>query len=409
MKLFSMVFLVLLLALPASGRKVPQDLSWVRGFNYTPASVDHEALWMQYNDDEVNRDMGYARSLQLNEVRVFVRYAEWAQDRAKFHQSFDQFMEAAAKHHIGVMLVLAPPGKLVDGLAGQEQIDADAKLKEWVLDLVKMAKDKPSMAFWDVANEPDWNGYPEARRPEKDREHRMQLARAMADLVHSADKRNPVTVGCFREKCMEELESYTDVLSFHDYSPTTEQIDGYIEEAKAFAAKVHKPVFNTELGCVGRANPYDVMLHEYKKADLGFYIWELMITKGWGDVHGVFYPDGSVRDPAIAAAVMGIFRNDGENVVLEDPDREGWVASSVADGKKWLAEPNPEWKEGLRIAEIQANLLQAAQLIAMRYPPTRTVKLLREGAPDIPALQTAIRQYTSLLEPYIDKIKRHSH
>jgi hypothetical protein len=408
MKLFSVLFLVLL-ALPASGRSVPQDLSWVRGFNYTPASVDHEALWMQYNDDEVNRDLGYARSLQLNEVRVFVRYAEWAQDRVKFQQSFDQFMEAATKHHIGVMLVLAPPGKLVDGLTGQEQIDADAKLKEWVLDLVELAKDKPSMAFWDVANEPDWSGYPDARRPESVREHRMQLARTMADLVHSADKRDPVTVGCFREKCMEALEPYTDVLSFHDYSPTIEQIDGYIEKAKAFSAKVHKPVFNTELGCVGRANPYDVMLHEYKNADLGFYIWELMITKGWGDVHGVFYPDGSVRDPAIAAAVLGIFRNNGENVVLEDPDREGWVSSSVADAKKWLAEPNPEWKEGLRIAEIQANLLQAAQLSAMRYPPTRTVKLLRDGAPDIPALQTAIRQYTALLEPYINKTKRHSH
>jgi len=79
MKLFS-VLLFVPLGLPASGRRVPQDLSWVRGFNYTPANVDREALWMQYSDDEVNRDLGYARSLQLNEVRVFVRYAEWAQD-----------------------------------------------------------------------------------------------------------------------------------------------------------------------------------------------------------------------------------------------------------------------------------------------------------------------------------------
>jgi hypothetical protein len=71
------------------------------------------------------------------------------------------------------------------------------------------------------------------------------------------------------------------------------------------------------MGCIGRANPYDVMLHEYKKANVGFYIWELMITQFWGDVHGVFYADGSVRDPAIAAAVMGIFRSHGPSVVLE--------------------------------------------------------------------------------------------
>jgi hypothetical protein len=408
MKLFTL-FLLSLIALPSRALNAPKDLSWVRGFNYTPTSVDHEALWMQYNDAEVNRDMGYAQSLQLNQTRVFVRYSEWAQDRTKFHQSFNMFMDAAERHHIGVMLVLAPPGKLVDGLSGQEQIDADAKLKEWILDLIQISKGKPAMKFWDVANEPDWPGYPEARRPIPARQHRMQLARTFADLVHSKDKNVPVTVGCFREACMEELEPYTDVLSYHDYSPTIEQIDGYIEKAKAFSAKVNKPVFNTELGCIGRANPYDIALREYKKAGFGFYIWELMITKGWGDVHGVFYADGTVRDPAIAAAVMGIFRNDSENVVLEDPDREGWVSSSVTKGKKWLENPNPDWKEGLDLAETQANLLQAAQLIPMRVSPTRTVHLLRAQPPNIPALQAAMREYITLLEPYVAKVKRNTH
>jgi len=28
----------------------PGDLSWVRGFNYTPAGVTNEALYMQYDD-----------------------------------------------------------------------------------------------------------------------------------------------------------------------------------------------------------------------------------------------------------------------------------------------------------------------------------------------------------------------
>ena len=143
-------------------------------------------------------------------------------------------------------------------------------------------------------------------------------------------------------------------------------------------------------------------LHEYSRAHVGFYIWELMITHYWGSVHGVFYPDGTVRDPSIAAALLGIFRNRGPDVVLEDPDRESWVTTAVADGKAWLASPNPDWNDGLRIAEIEANLLEAAQLVPMRVLPTRTVYLLRAGNPDMPALRSAISQYAALLEPSID-------
>jgi hypothetical protein len=57
---------------------------------------------------------------------------------------------------------------------------------------------------------------------------------------------------------MKDTASNVDVLSFHDYSPTREQIRANIKEAQAFAATVHKPVFNSEIGCIGRANPYDV-------------------------------------------------------------------------------------------------------------------------------------------------------
>jgi hypothetical protein len=49
----------------------------------------------------------------------------------------------------------------------------------------------------------------------------------------------------------------------------------------------------------------------------------------------------------------------------------------VAENKQWLADPNPNWEEGLDMAERSANLLEAAQLIAMHDPPTRTLGLMR--------------------------------
>jgi hypothetical protein len=199
---------------------------------------------------------------------------------------------------------------------------------------------------------------------------------------------------------MEEGADAVDVLSFHDYSPNRAIIRANIARAKAFAAKAGKPVFNTEIGCVARSNPYDVTIQEHMNANVGWYVWELMITPAWGDVHGVFYPDGTVRDPSIAAAILGLFRNRGPNVVLENPDREGAVTRAVASGKQWLAQPDATWERGLSIAETAANLLEAGELVAMREPPTRTVDLMRQGQADLPVLRALLQKYIDLLEPY---------
>ena len=72
----------------------------------------------------------------------------------------------------------------------------------------------------------------------------------------------------------------------------------------------------------------------------------------------------------------------------------------MTNNKKWLADANAGWEAGLDLAEISANLLEAGQLIAMYDPPTRTVDLLRKGAPNMAALRAAIEKYTAILEPY---------
>ena len=67
---------------------------------------------------------------------------------------------------------------------------------------------------------------------------------------------------------------------------------------------------------------------------------------------------------------------------------------------KWLAADNPDWTEGLEIAETEANMLEANQLVAMRFPPSLSIRRLREGPPNIPALRAAMQEYVALLTPY---------
>jgi hypothetical protein len=227
-------------------------------------------------------------------------------------------------------------------------------------------------------------------------------------VFRELDKVTPVVVGNTVEAEMEEMGAdVVDVLQFHDYSMNRATIRANIERAKAFAAKTGKQVINGEIGCIARVNPYDVTLEEHWRAGIGWYMWELMITHQWGRVHGIFYPDGTVRDPSIIASVLGFFRNRGREILPEVADAEGRVTATVAEGKAWLANPNPGWEEGLDIAERAANLLEAAQLVPMYDPPTRNVELLRRGRmpntlapPNLPALKPIMQKYIELLEPW---------
>lgn len=234
----------------------------------------------------------------------------------------------------------------------------------------------------------------------------------MAGVFHELDPVTPVTIGMTFVAGMIALADSVDVLSFHDYSWTRNDIRANIERAKAFAKSVGKPMFNTEIGCVGRANPYDVALEEHMNASVGWYIWELMIVRrGWGRIHGVFYEDGSVRDPSIAAAIMGFFRNRGEDIMPTVIDYEGRATYVVTIGRKWLAtcdaragsRPEAVWNEGLHLAETGANLLEAGELVAMYDLPTRRVALLRKGEPDIPLLKALLTEMIEALEPHLQK------
>ena len=387
-----LVPLALLAVVPLSAQRRPAgDLSGVRGFNYQSAPTEgHTEHWLHYSGAETERDFDFAKRLQLNQVRVFTPYAAWVQGKAAFRKNLLHLVRAAHQRGMGVM----PTIQYERGVSMDKSRWASSK--EFVADLVATIGKEPGLAFWDVSNEPDCCALP----PTPANRTRMEHAVYMARMFHELDPVTPVTIGAAFSDNMIEMGDAQDVLSFHNYLPTRAAIRADIGKAKAYAAKVNKPLINTEIGCIARANPYDVTLEEHMKARVGWYIWELMITHQWGTVHGVFHPDGTIRDPSIVAALLGMFRDRDENVMLSAPDREGAVTRAVANNKKWLAEANPNWDTGLDLAEISANLLEAGELIAMNEPPTRTVDLLRKGASNPAALRSAIEKYTAILEPY---------
>jgi hypothetical protein len=371
----------------------PRDPSLIRGFNYTPANVaaprHHVDCWVRYDSATIEFDLDLAKSLNLNQVRVFVPYTVYTEDSVALPAKLKHFVRECHKRNIGVMPVL-------QGGPWMRDTTQRALGRNWARFLVNAISDEPGLAFWDIMNEPDWPTTPRERVLRN-----FENCKFMSKTFHELDPNTPVTIGMAFVDGMIEMADYVDVLQFHDYMQTREQIRNNIVRAKEFAAKVNKPLINGEIGCIARANPYDITLQEHMNAKVGWYIWELMIVrKGWGTVHGVFYEDGSVRDPSIAAAIMGFFRKRTEDILPSIPDQEGWVTRITDRSNQWLKDPEATWKDGLDIAETAAHLLEAGELTAMRIPPTWEVRMLREGEADIPALKELIIRFKKELEPY---------
>lgn len=399
MKSFSSLLLCLFLLQSCAEKKIsrfdftgPRDPSLIRGFNYTPAGVaaprHHVDTWVKYDSATIEFDLDLAKSLNLNQVRVFVPYNVYVEDSVLLPGKLKHFARECYERGIGVMPVLQGGPWVRD--TTQRHL-----ARNWARFLVNALSDEPGLAMWDVMNEPDYPPVPE--RVIMNFEH----CKFMTKTFHELDPETPVTIGMAFVEGMIDLAEYVDVLQFHDYMQTRGQIRDTISRAKEFAAKINKPLINGEIGCIARANPYDIALEEHMDAKVGWYIWELMIVRqGWGNVHGVFYEDGTVRDPAIAAAIMGFFRKRSPDILPSAADHEGWVTKIIDRGNIWLKSNNADWKEGIFIAETAANLLEAGELTAMRIPPTHEVELVRNSEGNTEALKSLVVKYISLLEPY---------
>ena len=370
-----------------------RDPSLIRGFNYTPANVDaprhHIDTWLKYDSATIEFDLNLAKSLNLNQVRIFVPYTVYTEDKEALPAKLRHFVRECHKRNIGVMPVL-------QGGPWVRDTSLRAQGREWVQFLVNAISDEPGLAFWDVMNEPDWPSTPRERVLRN-----FENCKFMAKAFHELDPDTPVTIGMAFVDGMIEMADYVDVLQFHDYMQTREQILNNIVRAKEFAIKVKKPLINGEIGCIARANPYDITLREHMNEKVGWYIWELMIVRnGWGTVHGVFYEDGSVRDPSIAAAIMGFFRKRSTDILPSVTDQEGWITKVTDQSEKWLNNPDKTWKDGLDIAETAANLLEAGELTAMRIPPTWEVEKLRYEEVRMDTLKELIIKFKDQLEPF---------
>lgn len=276
---------------------------WLVGSNYIPANaINQLEMWQAdtFDTATIDKELGWAKSLGMNTMRVYLHNLLWEQDAKGFKQRIDQFLTIAARHGIKPMFVLFdscwdPEVKLgpqrppipgvhnsgwvqAPGRARLEDQSGYPKLREYVQGVVgAFAKDSRILA-WDVWNEPDNDGGGNYRKHEGKQGYVEKLLPQVFDWARSQNPTQPLTSGVWHHDDWSSLDklnviekiqiTQSDVISFHDYS-WPETFERRVKQLQAYG----RPLLCTEYMARGNGSTFDNSLPLGKRYNVAMINW----------------------------------------------------------------------------------------------------------------------------------------
>ncbi len=421
------------------------DYSKLRGFNYTqPDSPDDMYFWTHYSHEIVERDMGYAQRLGLNSARLFTPYIAYKENPEYFLACLKDFVQTAWKHGISCNPIILFHDRCFPWEEEFERTEGETlrpvrktlrtpecwhAFEEYFDAVYETIGSEPGLLFWDIGNEPgytddfvtwydeepaynqDWRVKPNLEELRAKQEATWEYIRHFCKYVKAKDPDHDIGVGniFIWETEASRTAELVDVIVFHDYSSTRERLRGVLEMAIELGKKYGKPIVDNEMCCIARGNPYDMSIQMHDEYGVGWYLFELMIGKDmWNRVHGVCYPDGTVRDPSIVAAIMGFHRNRGPEALRSDVNQENYVTRAILIADRVLRQTrsnnmrrdhSQDAKDLLEACEFAANLLEGGELVPMAYPPTAKIDAYRRmDTPDCDEIRDYLAELIETLK-----------
>ena len=330
--------------------------SFQAGCNFIDSGSQNELTMFQaetFDPATIDRELGYAASLGMKTVRVFLHNLLWDQGPADFLSRLDDFLAISESHDIGVMFVLLDScwgsspasGKQPDpvpfvhnsvwvqapGLAvvssGVSSVSFQ-NLEDYVTGVVTRFGTDVRVVAWDLWNEPDNSGYtPDEIKP---------LLEQVFDWVESVQPTQPLTTPLWKVKDWSAVSSLTvlekvqiersDIISFHHYGDG-DALSAAISELETFGkavvcteymARENDSFFNPNLGIMAAAN---------------------VVAYNWGLVNGLtqtIYPWDSWNVPNPYSGPPDIwfheiFNQDGTPYSQDEADYIRNVTASVAN------------------------------------------------------------------------------
>ena len=361
-----------------AGRKPVVDCAKIRGVCY---GIRPEA--------DARRELAYGSRVGLNTVRFWLSRGAFAKSGDEYVKKVVDFVRVCDSCGYKSMPILFN-GNMLDPKTIQP--GAYDSADRFTKAIVTALKDEPGLLMFDMMNEPlcnPWISRASGDERKAREEATWAFLRREIDLAQRLAPNCLFTVGYTTAFEIERTTAERlDVLSFHDYSASREGGRRNYGLAAEWGRKLGKQVIQTETGCLARANSYEMALqlcHEYK---MGWILFNLMISGRCIDEHGIFYPDGTIRDAGTIAAMFGCFRNRGEAcaIVPPNPNREGKADRALKLIREALKEytsdafdyRRSDRKKLLDACEVAANLLEACELVPMCDLPTAKIAAFRK-------------------------------
>lgn len=318
---------------------------WLVGSNFLPSTAINELeMWQAdtFDPATIDRELGWAESIGMNTMRVFLHNLLWQQDSRGFLERMDKFLQIADKHHIRIMFVLLdsvwdPSPKLgkqrdpkphVHNSGWMQAPGAeilkdsarwDKELKPYVVGVLTHFRDDRRVVMWDLMNEPDNDNppYRDKELPNK-AELATQLLKVEWQWARSVNPSQPLTAGVWKgewspdsalsDTARFQLEN-SDVITFHSYEPPDE-----MKRRISSLRRFDRPIICTEYMARPRGSTFPAILPLLKQENVGAYNWGFVSGKSqtiypWDSwekqytgpppvwFHDIFYPDGKPYQP----------------------------------------------------------------------------------------------------------------
>jgi Cellulase (glycosyl hydrolase family 5) len=318
---------------------------WLVGSDYIPSTAINELeMWQTETFDpaRIDTELGWAQSIGMNTMRVFLHDLLWQQDPAGFKSRIDAFLQIAAKHNIRPMFVLFdscwdPLPKLgpqraprpgvhnsgwvqSPGAAALHDKRQYARLEAYVKGVVGAFAQDHRVLAWDLWNEPDnRNSGSYGKQDAHDKIKRVRdLLPKVFEWAREVGPTQPLTSGLWNDRPrkkfsrIEKIQTeQSDVISFHNYGNAAS-----FRRAAAVYQSFGRPVLCTEFMARPRGSTFQNILPIAKELHIAAYNWGFVSGKtqtrlpwdSWRKpyvgrepdewFHDVFYSDGRPYHPA---------------------------------------------------------------------------------------------------------------
>jgi len=313
---------------------------WLVGSNFIPSTAINELeMWQAdtFDPATIDRELGWAESIGMNTMRVFLHNLPWTEDSRGFSDQIEKFLEIADKHHIRITLVLfdsvwdpypkagkqrapkphvhnsgwvqAPGAELL-----QNSSRWDKELKPYIVGVLTRFRDDKRVEMWDLMNEPDNDNQPYR---EKEIPNKAALATELLKQewkwAREVNPSQPLTSGVWNGDWATDAQlsatsrlqlENSDVITFHSYDKPA------VTKAKIDALRrFGRPIICTEYMARPLGSTFQAILPVLKAEHVGAYNWGFVSGKSqtiypWDSwdkrytgpppvwFHDIFHPDG---------------------------------------------------------------------------------------------------------------------